>query len=117
MEINEKKTLSKINNKKALVFFVRKKLFKPTYIGKTSKFTGYQTFHLVKTNGYESFELDMKIHEGQATLVLVQKDKYYILGENDCQINLNLDLEPGWFRLRLIGQQAKLNFTLSRHSK
>lgn len=117
MEFNETKALSKVNYKKTLVLIARKKLFKPIYVGKTSKFNGYQTLFIIRTKGYESFELDMSVTEGEATMILVQKDQYYVLGENNCNVNLNLELNPGWFRIRLIGKHAKLNFTLVRHSK
>jgi hypothetical protein len=117
MEINKDLALKKLNIKKALVFVVRKKLFRAIYTGKTNRFTGYSTFHLVRTKGYESFEVDMTTIQGEAAIILVQEDQYYILGENNCKRNTNLDLKPGWFRLRLVGEHAKIRFKLTRHSK
>lgn len=117
MEINKDLLFKKLNIKKALIFMVHKKNFRPIYVGKTSRFTGYQTFHLVRTKGYESFEVEMTMIKGEAAIILVQDDQYYILGENDCKKNINLDLKPGWFRLRLVGDHAKMRFKLIRHSK
>jgi len=117
MTFDEKKALSITNHKSAFLFFVRKKLFKPVYVGKISKFTGYQTILLLKTKGYESFDLDIEIIEGEATMLLIQNKQYHIMAEETCKKSMNFDIEPGWIRIRLIGQRAKVKFNLTRYIK
>jgi len=115
MDIDRDKVISKINRKKAWVFFVRKKLFKPIYLGKTKTFTGYQTLATFSTKDHESFEIDFEVFKGHAALILVQNDRMYILADKDTRDFVEHDLNKGWARIRLVGDKASIKFTIIRH--
>lgn len=117
MKIDLKKATSKLNRKKALIFLVRKKIFRPVFKGTIKSFTGYQTFALLKSTGYESFEINMQISKGEAALILVQKEKMTLLSKDSGLIHTKFEVEPGWVILRIIGKQTDCKFTLHRYSK
>ncbi len=114
MTYDHQKAVSRINQKKALVSITRKKLFRPVYKGRLKAFTGYQTLATFKTDAVEYLTLEMTLKKGEAILGVVQGDTFHTLCEGTCQKEIELPVQKGFARLRIIGSNADLTYTLKR---
>lgn len=114
MELVEKKVLSKINYKKALIFIVTRKLRDKSYKGKIKKFTGYANVALLKVEDLQNLYVDFKITNGEAALIAIQNDEMKILAQENIETHLTLPFKKGHVRLRLIGEQTDLNFLIKK---
>ncbi|BCR35771.1 hypothetical protein [Mariniplasma anaerobium] len=114
MDFQEKKVLSKINYKKALVFMVTRKLRDKSYKGKIKKFTGFANVALLKVEDLQNLYIDFKITNGQAALIAIQKDEMKILAQENLEKHITLPFKKGFVRLRLIGEQTDLNFLIKK---
>ena len=114
MTYDHQKAVSKVNRKKALVSITRKKLFKPIYKGRLKAFTGYQTLATFKTGEVEYLTLDVTLSKGEVILGIVQGNLFHTLCEGTCQKEIELPVQKGFARLRIIGKDANLTYTLKR---
>jgi len=114
IDIIKNKAISKLNNKKALVFIARKKWFKPIYVGKTKSFTGYQTIASFQSLEKEMFVIDMDIYKGSCALIIVQNNSYQMILNTTSMITKSFILQPGPVRLRLVGKNANVKYRIDR---
>ena len=114
MTFEREKALSRVNRKKALVSFTRRKVFKPVYKGRMKAFTGYQTLAHFRAKEREYLTIDFKVVQGEAVLGIAQKDTFTVLCDGACQKEMEIALDRGWARLRLLGESADLTYTVSR---
>jgi len=108
------KAVSKINRRKALVSFTRKHLFKPAYKGRIKAFTGYQTLAVFKTGDVEYLKIELTVNKGEVILGIVQGDTFHTLCEGSCQKEMELPVQKGFGRLRIIGEHADATYILKR---
>ena len=114
MDLSHPNVMSRINRKKALVFFVRRKLKEKKMLGRVKKFTGYQNLGMIRVNDLQNLNVKLDIHEGQAALVAIRKKQLKILAENQTDCHITLPFSKGWARLRIIGDHASLTFEIKK---
>ena len=113
--IEEKRIIGKLNYSKALVFLTSYSYKTKTLCCKTKKFTGVKTVLLLKCSEYQEFKLNFKILNGKAKIVAVNKHKRIItLAEEDFNDVFKTDFQKGFYRIRLIGENADVQFELQK---
>ncbi len=114
MDLIDKKIISRINYKKALVFIVTHQFKDKSYHGKIKKFSGYQTFAWIKVADFQNLYIKAQITEGQAAVIAIQKKEMLIITKDDTEKHVTLPFKKGYIRLRLAGNQANLNFIIKK---
>ncbi len=114
MDLTSQKVKSKINYKKALVFIVTRKLRDKSYKGRIKKFTGYANIGRFKINEMQNLHINFEILEGQAALVAIQNDDIKIITQENFNSYVTLPFKKGYMRLRLIGDQAHVQFLIKK---
>jgi L-ribulose-5-phosphate 3-epimerase UlaE len=114
MDLTDKRVMSKINQKKALVFIITRKLKEKKLKGRIKKFSGYQTIGLFKISDLQNFHINLDIKEGQACLVAIQKKDMKVITEKSVDCHTTLPFTKGYVRFRLIGKQASLNLEITK---
>lgn len=114
MDFEDKKVFSKVNYKKAFIFMVTRKFRDKSYKGRIKKFTGYANIALLKVEDFQNLYIDFQITNGKAALVAIQKDEMKILTQENMDTHVTLPFKKGLIRLRLIGEQADLSFSIKK---
>lgn len=114
MDLAHPNVMSRVNQKKALVFVIHKKLKEKKILGRIKKFTGYQNLGMIRVDDLQNLNVKLDIHEGQAALVAIQKKQLKILAENQVDCHITLPFSKGWARLRIIGEHTSLNFEIKK---
>ena len=109
---DEKKLVSILNRKSALVFYARSK--DKTLYCKTKKFTGVRTICRINCEENQKFYINFKTSNGKGKILLIKDKKIYQLVENDFEGNFSTDLKPGKYRLRLVGNNVDLKIELKK---
>jgi hypothetical protein len=114
MDLEDKRVLSKINYKKALVFIVTRKIRDKSYKGRIKKFTGYANIAKLKVDDLQNLYIDFKITNGNATLIAIQNDEIKVLANENIEKHITLPFKKGFIRLRLIAEHSDLNFLIKK---
>lgn len=114
MDLTHKKVLSKLNYKKALVFIVSRNLKTKHIKGKTKKFSGYQTIGHIKVDDFQNLYVNFQLEEGSAVLIAIHKKDIQLIAQNHMNGHITLPFSKGLVRLRLIGEQATVNFEITK---
>lgn len=114
MDLSHPKVMSRINQKKALMFIVHRKIKEKSIFGRIKKFTGYQNLGMIRIDDLQNMSVKLDIHEGKAALVAIQKKQLKILAENQTACHITLPFSKGWVRLRIIGDHASLTFEIKK---
>jgi hypothetical protein len=114
MNYDDQKVLSKINYKKALVFIVTRKLRDKSYKGKIRKFSGYANIALLKVEDLQNLYVDFKITNGKAALIAIQNGIMRPIADQNIESYITLPFKKGYVRLRLVGEQTDLTFSIKK---
>lgn len=116
MDLADKKVMSKINYKKALLFDIKKSYKENNIKGEVEKFTGYQNIGFFKISDLQKFNLSIEIQEGQACLIAIQRKDMKVITEKSMNGHIHLPFTKGYTRFRLIGIQTSLKFEITKLS-
>jgi len=109
---DEKKLVSIVNKKMAMVFVVK---YKDNALScDTRSFSGVRTIGKWSCEVSQMIYIDLQVTQGRAKLILVKDKKVFPLVEGNYEGELKLDLEQGKYRLRMVGEETDAKLIIKK---
>lgn len=106
---DEKKLISLINRKRALLFIlkIKNKVLKCI----TKKYTGVKTIGRAKFEKEKVLHIELNVSSGKAKVILIKNKKIKTIAENN--FIGDVKIENGKYRLRIVGENSNLNLKIN----
>lgn len=102
------------NQKRAIIFAVTR--WNKTLRAKIHKFDGIQTIAWINIKEGMKIHYQMDLQEGEAKLLLIHKKNWILISDCSCQ-GVTSSLNPGMYRLRVVGNHASLTCTIQKNAQ
>jgi hypothetical protein len=112
LDLESKKARSIVDRKRAKIFIVKYKRKEKVILVRINSFTGYANLMLLKVNEHQKVDVNYRVLKGECALAYTQKKQIHVIAQENFDDQVELDVQKGFVRFRVIGKAASVNIEI-----